>query len=340
MPEIVTLEGPLDEERLQWVIDLYGEVDAKYRRRDILQHLLEQSPAGPALHAFAVEGGRGVGHCCVVPLPARRGSEPIRSGKLEALVVEKAFRGRRGTDEPVVLSLLARLYELADERGIEVVHAYVTPAVGRVTGFVPVEVGRPTLVAVVSPEDRGSRTRLWMERALAPIQRFVRALTGVGRPPAELRPAESADVDLLPAAPPPDAAWTSLAEDAWDWYRASPIVRVLALGGDGADRALVQVPGAPGEPVRLIGWRPSRAGVRPALQLLAALGATARASGAGTLRVQLWGPDVSSRTLNRACLLTGFVPRKDMTTLWVRARDHALERPDRIVATPLFYLGF
>jgi hypothetical protein len=332
--EIVTVGGPLDDERLGWVMDLYGRADPKYRRRDVAEHLLTQSPAGPALHGFAVSDGRGVGHCCVVPLPARRGDEPLRSGKLEALYLEEAQRGRPDAGEPVVVSLLSRLYALADERGIAVVHAYATPTIGRIIGFTPLAgVGEPSLVSIVAP-------RSWPERGLAAAQRVARALAGAGRIRAMLRAATPMDADLVAAPPPPAGHWTSLVDDAWDWYRASPLVRVLELPGPSGGRALVQVPGSPGETLRLIGWRAARDGLRPALRLVAALGRLAESTGAGSIRYQPWASDAAFGTLRRALRLTGFVSRNDLDTLWVRTSDAELAHPARIVPTPLFYLGF
>ncbi len=67
MVEIVTLAGPLEPERLRWVADVYGRADPKFERTDVLEHLYTRSPAGGGLHAFALDDGRPVGHCSVVP---------------------------------------------------------------------------------------------------------------------------------------------------------------------------------------------------------------------------------------------------------------------------------
>lgn len=330
MVEIVPLQGPLPPERLRWIADLYGRADSKFRRTDILEHLYTQSPAGAGLHAFALDEGRPVGHCSIVPLQARLGTQPLRAGKLEALYVEEPYRGRRSSDgEPVVTRVLSALYTLADESGLDVVHAYATPRIGRIVGLDPLEgVGSRSLTAVIAPRNR-------RERALAAGQRAAR-ITG-GRETGSLREATCADVDLAAAEAPAEGRWTSLTEDAWDWYRASPLVRVVELRDS---RALVQIPGRPQEPLRLIGWRPERAGLRPALLLLSALGRLARRENAGTLRFQPWASPAANGELGRACRLLGFLPRADLTTLWVRARDPMLARPDAVVSTPIFALGF
>ena len=153
----------------------------------------------------------------------------------------------------------------------------------------------------------------------------------------KLREARGDDLDLAAADPPGHGRWTSLAEDAWDWYRSSPLVRVLELPDS---RALVQVPGKPGEPLRLVGWRAERGGLRPAAAMLAATARVAEREGAGTVRFQPWESPAANDDLRRACRLLGFVTRRDLTTLWVRARDPALARAEAVVSTPLLSLGF
>lgn len=112
--EIVTVAGPLEPRRLRSVAELYGRADPKYLRDEVLAHLLTQSPAGAAMHAFALDGGQPVGHCAVVPMLARYGSDSLRVGKLEALYLDEPYRGRRPGEQWVVLSLLDRLYTFAD----------------------------------------------------------------------------------------------------------------------------------------------------------------------------------------------------------------------------------
>ena len=133
--EVVAIDGPLDAGRLGWVADLYGEVDPRYRSREFLEHLFARGPAGPALHAFVVADGVPVAHTAVIPTPARRGSDSLRAGKLEALFVAESHRGRRRDGTAVVRLLLDAVYDLADARGFQLIHAFVVPRVGRAIGF-------------------------------------------------------------------------------------------------------------------------------------------------------------------------------------------------------------
>jgi hypothetical protein len=105
-------------------------------------------------------------------------------------------------------------------------------------------------------------------------------------------------------------------------------------------RALVQVPGGGREPLRIVGWRSERPALRQALVLLAAAAREAERAGATSLRFQPWPAPAGDGTLTRACRLLGFVPRPDLTTLWVRAHDQALKRSEAVVPTPLLYVGF
>jgi hypothetical protein len=332
--EILTVAGPLTAERLEWVSHLYGRADPKYRRADVLEHLFTRTRE-PSLHAFAVEEGRAVGHCCVVRTPGRLGADPLRAGKLEALFVEETHRGRRDGEKPVVRQLLGQLYSFADEQGVEVIHALATHQIGRVIRFEPVEgVGERTWVAATSGATPASTV-------LAAGQRLLRELEAAGTASTyELRAPDADDVDLVDASPAPPGCWTVLPADAWEWYSASPLLRVLEVGGGRRSRALVQIPGSPHEPFRLVGWRPERGGARAATALLRAAGRAARAAGAPTFRFQPWPSAAADGGLARACRLTGFVRRPDLTTIWVRSARPELARPDAVVSTPSLYLAF
>lgn len=334
MTEILTLAGPLEPRKLAWVSDLYGRVDPKYRRTDVLEHVFTATHE-PALHSFAVDRDQPVGHCAVVPTPGRLGSDPLRAGKLEALFIEETHRGRRTGQAPVVATLLTRLYAFADEQGLELVHALATPEIGRVIRFTALDgVGERSHVAAASPQALPTRT-------LAATQRLLLGLEAAGTGSRfELRLPTPGDVDLAEARSAAKGRWTVAPADAWSWYVGSPLLRVLEVAGPYASRALVQLPGSPREPFRLAGWRPERPGLRSALALLRAAGRAARESGAATFRFQPWDSPAANGALERGCRVAGFVRRPDLTTVWVRTRRPELARSDAVVPTPSLYLGF
>lgn len=339
MVEVTAVEGPLEEKRLGWVAELYGAVDPKYRQRDYLDNLFARGPAGPALHTFATDDGAPVGHAALVPTPARRGSAPLRAGKLEALVVAASHRGNRGDGPPVVRLMLDALYALADAQGFELIHAYVLPRVGRTIQFTRLDQVAPrSLVALLKPSGTGAPVAA--ERVLATAQRSARAIAGAGlrvlgaRAPI-VRPVAAGDAGLLETPALADGAWAVVADGAVDWYASSPYVRILEPG-DGS-RALVQLPGSERDSLRVAAWDSPSPGIRSALVVLDAAARLARESGAATLRLQIARPHPS---LRRAARALGFVERNDLTTLWVRTADPALARSDAVVSTPSLYLGF
>lgn len=344
MPELLTVAGPLEPDRLSWVAELYGAVDGRYRRPDYLAHLFAAGPLGPALHAFALAEGEPVAHCAVVPMRARRARGAFRCGKVEALVVAESHRGRRTGEQPVVLTLLDGLFAFAYEQGIELLHAFVREEVGRVfRGFAALGTGEPTLVGVTNAGTLATATMRRKGALLGVGQRVLAApVSALGRSArASLRQATGDDADLAETPGPPPAGWTVAGEDAWEWYCSSPFVRVLEISGPHGCRALVQLPGAPGDPLRLASWRPERPGLRSALLLTAAAAQIARGAGASTVRFQPWRGQIGDGSLGRACRLLGFVRRSDFTTLYVQSPGAPeLARAEAVQSTPFLYLGF
>jgi GNAT superfamily N-acetyltransferase len=342
MIEVVALERPLESARLQWIADLYGSADPKYRSLAQLEHLFVNSPGGPGLHAFALDEARPVGHCAVVPMPARAGERRFTAGKVEALVVEPQYRGRRGSDPPVAVELRQALYALADARGIELLHAYVRPEVGRVLDLAPYRVAPPSLVAVIRPRPLARSPARAAEAGAAVVQQAAAtaarlAVRGVA---AETRAPTADDEDLVATPPPPPGRWTVVAEDAWPWLCNAPSLRVLELESPVRARVLLQLPGGPGGALRIVSWRAERPTTALAVRVLAAAARLARESGAGTLRYQPWSAASPSRPLVRACRLLGFIAREDFSTLFVRTQNAALATPAAVVSTPLLGLGF
>ena len=317
---IEIVDGPLDTTRLESICRLYGAVDPKYRSPAYVAHLFDESPAGPGLHAFAVDEGRAVGHVAVARTLARHGTRPLSAGKLEALVVAPSHRGGPA---PIVRTMLDRLYARADEVGVDLIHAYVSPPIGRIIRFARLDdVGRPSVVAVVRPRSAA-------ERVLAAVQRA--AIAVAPRVETVVRRVGEDDRDLLETPARREEAWAVVGDGALDWYARSPHVRVVELAE--GSRLLVQLPGSSQDPLRVAGWRAGRSGTSHAVSAIAAAFHLAREAGASTLRVH--SPDIAG-----SARLLGFVPRRDLTTLWVRARDPSLARRDAVVATPFLYLGF
>ena len=73
--ELQPLCGPLTDEQVGWIVDLYGPADVEYSSAQYVRHQFVENPFGWSVNVFAVDYGRAVGHCGVIPFRARRGSE-------------------------------------------------------------------------------------------------------------------------------------------------------------------------------------------------------------------------------------------------------------------------
>jgi hypothetical protein len=338
--EIETLGGPVDESGLDAIGELYGRVDAKYRRASYLRHLFVENPYGWALHAFARDGDAVVGHCAVVPVRARIDGRPADSGKVEAYYVDERYRrdGERGRGRNVALDVLTAVTEAAAERGIDPLHAFLTPRVGAIferAGYhAETTNARPFVLATSAPAGGRAFSRALAAGQGVPVSiagATLRLLTATGRAGSEA-PAER-DAELVDPARV-DRSWTIAGSDSWEWFVGSGFLRALEVTGPQGCRALVSIEA--GEPVHLLAWRPTRADLASAVALLAALARLARERRAPTLRIQPWQASEQDQILVRACRLLAFAPRAPFT-IYVRSKRDDLEAVD---PSPFFYVTF
>lgn len=340
--ELLSLHGPLADEQVGWIADLYGPVDAKYRSTDYLRRQFVGNPFGWSVNVFALSDGKAVGHCGVIPFHARRGGKPFVAGKLEALAVDADFRGRRAEDGgSVATDILSRLYPLAVENGTEVVFGLAAPPVARIhvrAGCHQVPTNAPAYTAVVDASAFGRHERSRKRRlgavGLALAQRALLETAALPRRMhVRLEQPTGADAHLATATAEGDTRWTVSGSDAWDWFGNSGVLRVLELADS---RALLRLDESQSATAQIVSWEPRRPGIASALRLLAAAARTARAHRAPTLRFQPWRGDANEALLARACVLTGFVRRPEADILLYPDGP----RVDDLDLTPFFYVTF
>jgi hypothetical protein len=335
--ELVSLSGQLTEEHVGWIVDLYGPVDAKYRSHAYVRRQFVENPFGWSVNVFAVAADKPVGHCGVIPFRARRGAETFVAGKLEALAVDAAHRGRRTEDGgSVATDILTRLYPFGVENGMEVVFGLAPPPVARIhvrAGCHLVPTGAPAFTSIVDSVTFGHGVAA---RGLGLAQRALLGAASAALPRGS-RIGEPSEDDADLALTPGDVqAWTVSGADSWKWFAASGVLRTLDLPGRTGSRALVRLDESQPTTVQIVAWRPRRTGLAPALRLLAAAAALAREHRAPTLRFQPWRGDGDERTLARACLLTGFLRRPEADLLLYP--DGSVH--DAVRLTPFFYITF
>jgi hypothetical protein len=342
--ELLALCGPLSDEHVGWITDIYGSVDAKYRSTSYVHHQFVENPFGWSANVFAVADDRPVGHCGVIPFHARRGGERFVAGKLEALAVDSAHRGRRADDGgSVATDILSRLYPFAVENGIEVLFGLAPPAVARIhvrAGCHLVPTNAPAHTCVVDARSFGRHERSWRRRLAARgLGRVERTLLGAACLPL---PKESiveqpspADAELA-ASVSDGTTWTVRGDDAWEWFAGSGVLRTLELPGRTGCRALVRLDDSQPATVQIVSWQPRRNGLAGAFRLLGAAAALARTNQAPTLRFQPWGHHEADDMLTRACALAGFMRRPEADLLLYPVGP----RIDDVRLTPFFYATF
>lgn len=350
MIEIRRVRGPLSDEQLGWIAELYGGADRKYASLDFLRHQFVGNPFGWSANVFALDGDTPAGHCGVIPFRARRGPEEFVAGKLEALAVAEPYRGRRaGGKGSVVLDVLTTLYPWAVENGCEVLFGLAPPRVGGIhvrAGCRLLPLGTQSLVLLADRAVVAERTTTRKQRAAAlALGGAQHALTTTVAAGARLAGAGAAvaagphaDDALAVAAAAGEGEWTISGADAWDWYRGSGVLRAVDVPGRLGSRAIVRLEDEPGKPLQLLAWRPRRAALLPALVLLASLARLARRSGSSSLRLQPWRGTPEEAVLLRACRLLGFARRPDADLL-LYDEDPAVAAL-RVRMTPFFYVTF
>jgi GNAT superfamily N-acetyltransferase len=347
MVELRPVRGPLDDDQLRAISNLYGPVDHKYRSLDYLRHQFVGNPFGWSVHVFAMADERAVGHCGVVPFHARLRGEPAVVGKLEALAVEPEYRGRRHDGGSTATDLLSALYAFAHEQGIPFLFGLAPPGVDRIHVRAGCRQERVDAPAYVLVSDRAAvaqgsaASRRAVASVLAGCQRALVAtaaapLRAAGASPARAAVEQPTAADAaLGRVATDDSAWTVAGEDAWDWYVGSGVLKAVDVPDRFGSRALVKL--APHETVQIVAWRAERPTLAAATTLIATLARLVRDAHAPTLRYQPW-PGSGPPALAQACRLLGFVRRPEVD-LVVHSDGEAFDSA-RIQLTPFFYVTF
>lgn len=111
------IRGPLEEERSKRILSEYNRLTSAGVTQKQFHHWLEESYAGPALHALlSDENGIVVGHCCLFPFTMRYESKTVLAAKAEYLFLAEKSRSERiaGYEDkpiPAALILLRALYK-------------------------------------------------------------------------------------------------------------------------------------------------------------------------------------------------------------------------------------
>ena len=337
MIEIRMFRGAVGREEADAIADLYGPSDRKYADAGFVRHQFADNPFGWSLHAFAYDGRRAIGHCALLPLPARIGSDITAAGKFEALAVRPDHQSSTLPDGRLVgIALLAELYTQAAEAGFTVLQDLAQPELGlmhRMHGARRVPVPWQTLVGVGALKTLRtlSAGRAIAGSALACGQRGVQLLSSpvVGR--AVVRAANAADEPPQRNDPAP-GTWTIEAADMWEWLTGSGLLAWVDEPSGG--RSLVRLPGPSAQAAELLDWRPGERRLAGAIATIAAVARIGRA--ARSIRIANPSDDDG---LQRAARLLGFVTARDPLMLYVKSLRADFDAT-RAAPTPYFFATF
>ena len=337
MIELEVLRGPASERESKWIVDLYGPADPKYADPGFVRHQFSNNPFGWSLHAFARDGDRPVGHCALIPIPARAGVESLVSGKFEAFAVDPAYQSVSLPDGRFIgFALLDELYERALESGFAVVHDLVQPDIGimhRLHGARAVQVPWPTLVGI---GDRRILARLGIRRATAARllghgQRALQLFSYpvVGR--ATVRPVIESDPPPQPQSIPANT-WTIEPSDMWKWLVGTGLLAWVEEPSGG--RALVRLPGRARQAAELLDWR---SGERPLAGAIAAITTVSRLARDGrSVRIPNPAGDSDLRLASR---ILGLVPARQPLTAYIKTLRPDLDSA-HVAVNPFFFATF
>ena len=338
MIELRTLRGAVDDEETSWIVDLYGPVDSKYADPLFVRHQFTRNPFGWSLHVFALEDGRPVGHCALLPMPARLGGAAAVAGKFEAFAVRPDRQSSTLVDGRFVgLGILDELYAQAPEAGFVVVHDLVQPDLGllhRLHGAHGVSVPWRTFVGV---GDRHALAGLGDARtiagyAMASLQQGLRMVAAPLSARAVIRTAERGDELPRTQDHLAPGEWTIDAADMWDWLLGTGLLAWVEEPSGG--RALVRLPGPARQAAELLEWYPGR---RPLSGALATISAVARLGREGR-SVRIGNPSGDPH-LRLAARLLGFLAAREHLTIYVKSLRQDLDAAD-VSITPYFFATF
>lgn len=332
------LRGAVDDEGTSLIVDLYGTVDRKYADPRFVRHQFTSNPLGWSLHVFALEDGRPVGHCALIPMPARVDGTAVVSGKFEAFTVHPDHQASTLSDGRLVgLAILTELYAGAADAGFAVLHDLVPPDLGlmhRLHGAHRVPVPWQTLVGV--GDRRALRSfggaRAAAARGLARWQQSLRSSTTPFAGRAVVREVAASDEPPPLRDGRPSCSWTIEAADMWEWLVGTRLLVWVEERSGG--RALVRLPGPAAQSAELLDWQPGR---RPLAGAVATINEVARL-GTGGRSVRISNPRGDARLLLAAQLL-GFLPAPEPLTLYVKSMGSELDATD-VTVTPYFFATF
>lgn len=325
--KVETLKGPVSEQRLQQIAELYGRHDSKYKSVPFSRVTFNANLAGYSYHALAYDGPTLVGHYCLVPLPVLWHGDLVLGAKGEAFVVDEPYRGAsvrlEGCKVPIGLALpkLVNAFALSEE--VKVLLMIANEDVGRIhraMGACMTEQRGTSWVRLLGAKVDSRRFVVRIGAQIASplqglIERAWRRRYGVygndRNCPWYGRGTQTATAGLtIPPSP-----------DVLTWYcaRGAVVLRSTANHGD----LSVVVANNPREKyVEIVGFDCSSPSLEGLTAALLAAADFAAACGADRLFYTTW---TDMPLVARACRRLGWLPQQRRMRLYTISTDQAVE---------------
>jgi hypothetical protein len=334
------LRGPLSPEQKERIRTEYNRLASTRVPPENLQRWVEDSPAGPALHALLeTDDSVIVGHCCLFPFPMDSSGTRLTVAKAEYFFVGENYRSERvrglESPKPAALLLLEQLYRRGLQEGwgpliisapaqIQPLHKMAGCRLARIPLRECLFVVRPWRSSIATPNlTRAHRAAMFGVGVAQQALWFALSHSMARLEPARPTPIPAA----LEQEPCPESQSLSLSEapDFLSWrYPASEYFRVgfgrgdrsyavLKRGSDGTYLRVCQSRIAPGDSCGA---------------LLATLIREARREEALGVRWAIYENGCSASELVRSMRRLGFVSSPRVRNIWLYSSNEQLLRPE------------
>jgi hypothetical protein len=358
--EIVLMRGPLSDDWLRPITQLYGSHDPKYSAEEFCRYQFNENAFGFSLHAFARAGEDIVGHCAVIPVATQVAGVTRMTGKTESLFVRRDYRKflipYGDQQQTLAVTMVRHLYEFADEQGFSVIHSLGRAEFAKIHaagGARVLEFQRRQFAFFLRPEavrkllgegvEVAEAERIF-ERQRRRYQASRSRAQGLDAQRQEIGPDNLAELDLT--------AFTELTvkSDRWtvsptaetaQWYLGSQALRRMraSCGEERCD--FIYSAAGSGSWLEIFDWRCRAHPASLALWSLCRMIEDAEREGRELVCFFDWTAyNPSAGVLQRAGKLLGFEMVEKPRLIYVRSEDKAFSSVEQMSFSPYFYAAF
>lgn len=347
------IKGPLDDEWLGYIAELYGSLDPKYASIEYCRRLFNDNPIGYSVHVFAVHAsGMVVGHYGVIPIEINIAGERKRSGKPEAYLIKKEYRTYfakyKGKNIPAGIAIPMLLIRFAFEHKIHVLHIIAPDDVGMIhkrTGYHVLEITFDRYYFLNAPIKNPSAIKWLLGNGVYVLQnalfRLIKVFTGAKRFGCiNGNRLETDHLDLIcqelarSQKDFPHSWCISRDPETVRWYLSIGLLQVVMDSENPENFAVIRKCSPPGANlIEIVHWKGS-------LSLLARIIQEAKKQQGDLVIFNSHSLPEESSTLPKISRFFGFFPRHQKMNFYVQSPDPYFTHKKNLRFHPFFYTIF